>query len=53
MRKDNSVFKTKFISEPGSFLRNADYFAFVELQDYACYCIADGIDDEKKGRVPN
>lgn len=48
MRKDNSVFKTKFISEPGSFLRNADYFAFVELQDYACYCIADGIDDEKK-----
>ncbi|MCI9435513.1 MAG: serine/threonine protein phosphatase, partial [Bacilli bacterium] len=48
MRKENSVFKTKFISEPGSFLRNADYFAFVELQDYACYCIADGIDDEKK-----
>lgn len=48
MRKDNSVFKTKFISESGSFLINADYFAFVELQDYACYCIADGIDDEKK-----
>lgn len=48
MRKDNSIFKTKFISEPGSYLRNADYFAFVELQDYACYCIADGIDDDKK-----
>lgn len=48
MRKDNSTFKTKFISEPGSYLRNADYFAFVELQDYACYCIADGIDDDKK-----
>ena len=48
MRKDNSEFKTKFISEAGSFLQNADYFAFVELQDFACYCIADGIDDEKK-----
>lgn len=48
MRKDNSIFKTKFISEPGSYIRNADYFAFVELQDYACYCIADGIDDDKK-----
>lgn len=48
MRRDNSVFKTKFISEAGSFLRNADYFAFVELEDYACYCIADGIDDDKK-----
>ena len=48
MRKDNSIFKTKFISEPGSCLKNADYFAFVELQDYACYCIADGIDDDRK-----
>lgn len=48
MRKDNSIFKTKFISEPGSCLQNADYFAFVELQDYACYCIADGIDDDRK-----
>lgn len=48
MRKDNSEFKTKFISEAGSYLINADYFAFVELQDYACYCIADGIDDDKK-----
>lgn len=48
MRKDNSVFKTKFISEPGSFLRNSDYFAFVEMEDYACYCIADGIDDDRK-----
>lgn len=48
MRRDNSVFKTKFISEAGSFLRNADYFAFVEMEDYACYCIADGIDDDKK-----
>lgn len=48
MRKENSSFKTKFISEPGSYLRNLDYFAFVELEDYACYCIADGIDDDPK-----
>lgn len=48
MKKDNSAFRTKFISEAGSFLSNADYFAFVELQEYACYCIADGIDDDKK-----
>lgn len=49
MRKENASFNTKFISESGSYLINADYFAFVELKDYACYVIADGIDaDEKK-----
>lgn len=48
MRKENSEFKTKFISESGSYLRNADYFAFVELKDYACYCVADGIDTDEK-----
>ena len=48
MRKENSEFKTKFISESGSYLRNADYFAFVELENYACYCVADGIDTDEK-----
>lgn len=49
MRKENASFITKFISESGSYLVNSDYFAFVELKDYACYVIADGIDtDEKK-----
>lgn len=49
MRKENAKFDTKFISEPGSYIVNSDYFAFVELRDYACYVIADGIDtDEKK-----
>lgn len=47
MRKENSVIRTKFISEAGSQLVNADYFAFVELDNYACYCIADGIDNDK------
>ena len=43
MRKENSKFNTKFISEAGSELKNSDYFAFVELDKYACYVIADGI----------
>lgn len=45
MRKYNSSFKTAFISEEGSKLKNNDYFGFVELDRYACYVIADGITD--------
>ena len=45
MRKQNSSFNTKFISEAGSELINSDYFGFVELDKYACYVIADGIND--------
>jgi len=46
MRKINAKFNTAFLSEAGSCLRNKDYFAFVELDDFACYAIADGIDDD-------
>ena len=54
MRKENAKFDTKFISEAGSYLVNSDYFAFVELKDYACYVVADGIDsDEKKEMETN
>lgn len=45
MRKQNSTFKTAFISEAGSGLENNDYFAFVELERFACYVIADGLND--------
>ncbi len=45
MRKSNSEFKTAFVSEAGSELTNNDYFAFVELDDYACYVLASGITD--------
>ena len=45
MRKQNSTFKTGFLSEAGSELENNDYFAFVELDKYACYVIADGLND--------
>ena len=42
MRKQNSEFKTAFTSE-------AD-FGFVELDDFACYVVADGIDDQMDGQ---
>lgn len=48
MRKLNSKFNTNFVSEEGTFLQNKDYFAFVELDKYACYVIADGIDEDKE-----
>ena len=44
MRKQNSEFETKFMSEAGTQLLNSDYFAFVELDKYSCWVIADGID---------
>ena len=38
--------KTAFVSEAGSKLTNKDYFGFVELDNFACYVIADGITDK-------
>ena len=46
MRKQNSEFQTAFTSEADHDLKNTDYFGFVELDDFACYVIADGIDDQ-------
>lgn len=46
MRKQNSEFLTAFTSEAGKDIKNTDYFGFVELDDFACYVIADGIDDQ-------
>ena len=48
MRKQNSDFRAGFLSEAGSKLKNNDYFGFVELDEYACYVIADGITDFPK-----
>ena len=45
MRKQNSDFQAGFVSEAGSQLKNNDYFGYVELDEYACYVIADGITD--------
>lgn len=46
MRKYNSSLKTAFVSEAGSKLTNKDYFGFVELDNFACYVIANGITDK-------
>ena len=37
MRKQNSDFEARFISEEGSRLKNRDYFGYVELDgDHRC-----------------
>lgn len=46
MRKQNSEFLTAFTSEASKDIKNTDYFGYVELDQYACYVIADGIDDQ-------
>jgi len=48
MRKNSSEFITGFTSEAGTFRINKDYFAFVELDDVACYIAADGIDSDEE-----
>lgn len=48
MRKYSSEFSTSFVSEGGSFIQNKDYFAFIELDDFACWVVADGIDSEEE-----
>ncbi|WP_086347949.1 PP2C family protein-serine/threonine phosphatase [Candidatus Enterococcus clewellii] len=47
MRKENSNFKTCYLSESGRRLDNKDYFAFVEENDFACWVMASGIDDSE------
>lgn len=46
MRKINAKFNAAFISEAGSYLTNNDYYACAEMDDFACYVIADGIDED-------
>lgn len=44
MRKENSTFNMSFISQPGAqTLHNNDYFGCSELENFACYVVADGI----------
>jgi len=45
MRKQNSSFQSEFISEAGIGLENNDYYAYVEYDKYACYVIADGLNE--------
>lgn len=47
MRKISSEFVTSFASEAGTFRINKDYFAYAEMDDVACYIVADGIDSDE------
>lgn len=46
MRRINSEFQTFNMSEEGQKLSNRDYFGYVEMDDFACYVLADSLDDE-------
>lgn len=46
MRRSNSEFRTGFLSEEGQELNNRDYFGYAEMDDYACYVLADSLDEE-------
>ncbi|MGE7090739.1 PP2C family protein-serine/threonine phosphatase [Lysinibacillus sp. NPDC048646] len=48
MRKENSDFKTSFLSEAGSFMQNKDYFAYAELDDVACWVAVKGLDADQE-----
>ncbi len=47
MRKNSIEFVTSFASEAGTFRLNKDYFAYAEMDDIACYIVADGIDSDE------
>lgn len=47
MRKNSSEFITGFASEAGTFRINKDFFAYAEMDDIACYIVADGIDSDE------
>jgi serine/threonine protein phosphatase PrpC len=44
MRRENSKFNAAFVSHEGSRLFNNDYYGSAELNGYACYVIADGLE---------
>jgi len=46
MRRMNSEFQTLHISEEGQEFSNRDYFGYVEMDDFACYVLADSLDEE-------
>ena len=49
MRRINSEFQTRHLSEEGQKLINRDYFGYVEMDDFACYVMADSLDEEVEG----
>jgi serine/threonine protein phosphatase PrpC len=48
VRRENSDFKTSFLSEAGSFMQNRDYFAYTELDDMVCWVAVKGLDTDQE-----
>ncbi len=48
LRRLNSDFVTKYISEAGTKKRNKDYFGFVEMDNFICWAIAETYDNEEE-----
>jgi len=48
VRRENSDFKTSFLSEAGSFMQNRDYFAYIELDDMVCWVAVKGLDSDQE-----
>lgn len=46
MRKLSSKFVTKYISEQGTAKQGKDYFGYVELDNYACWVVAESYDHD-------
>lgn len=46
MRRINSEFHTQYMSEEGQKISNRDYFGYVEMDDFACYVLADSLDGD-------
>ena len=50
LRRLNSDFDTKFVSEAGTWQTNKDYFAFVELDGFACWVVAESYDNDDENQ---
>jgi len=51
MRKENSSFNLNFLSQPGvQVLHNNDYYGCSELERFACYVVADGLESGNSKR---
>ena len=46
MRRLNSEFTTKYISEAGSESKNKNYFGFAEMDEFVCWVIAESYDND-------
>lgn len=50
-RKSSSKFVTSFISRMGDKSLNSDYFSYIELENYGCWVVADGYDEDNGSEI--